>query len=133
MLAACSAALFAQSGEAVYKNVCAKCHESEDSHAPPGSSLRALSSTRILRTLDFGSMMSAAGALTRTEREAVASYLGKAPDSHSIPASAFCSAKAVTIAKAPKVAWNGWSPTPANTRYQPAPGVTLDGVKNLKL
>ena len=133
LLAACSAALFAQSGETVYKNVCAKCHENEDSHAPPGSSLRALSSARILRTLDFGSMMSAAGALTRGEREAVASYLGKAQDTHKVPASAFCSSRTVTVPKSPKVTWNGWSPTSGNTRYQPAPGVSLDQVKNLKL
>jgi polyvinyl alcohol dehydrogenase (cytochrome) len=41
----------------------------------------------------------------------------------------------VKLAGSPKLAWNGWSPSAANTRYQPGDGagLTLDQLRRLKL
>ena len=123
----------AVSGEDVYNRICQNCHELGDSRAPAKQQLQGMSPARILRTLDFGAMMTVTYMLTREERTAVASYLGKAADTREIPATAFCSDRAVKVAAKPAVEWNGWSPEPTNTRYQAAAGLSLDQVKNLKL
>src|SRR5580704_2736493 len=65
----------APSGEDVYKARCAACHDQSSERIPPRDALRKLSSARILRTLDFGIMMSIAYPLKRDEREAVANFL----------------------------------------------------------
>ncbi len=129
-------AAFAQapvSGEGVYKRVCSNCHDNEGSHAPPADALKNMSVQRIVNTLDFGSMMSVTGALTREERDAVAKYLGTTSQSRKLPASAFCTDRKVAIPKSAKVEWNGWSPKPDNTRFQSASGISLEQVKGLKL
>jgi polyvinyl alcohol dehydrogenase (cytochrome) len=90
-------------------------------------------STRILKALNYGAMMSVAYTMSTDEREAVASYLGKANAGVTArPASAYCSDRAVRLTATPKNQWNGWSPGDANTRFQAA-GLTLDQVRSLKL
>ena len=90
---------------------------------------------RLLRTLNYGAMIAVAYTMSLAEREAVAKYLGVAGGDAPMPASAFCRDRAVKIAANSKVQWNGWSPTTDNWRYQSADaaGLTLDGVKRLKL
>ena len=51
-----------------------------------------MSATRILRTLDFGLMMSIAYPMQRNEREAVARFLGTGSD-EAPPPRAFCKAE----------------------------------------
>src|SRR5687768_3247046 len=81
----------APSGAAVYAKSCASCHDQVDARIPPRDALAQMSPARILRTLDFGLMMSIAYTLKRDEREAVAAFLGKAnADTAAPPASAFC-------------------------------------------
>lgn len=109
------------SGEQVYAAICAACHDAPDSHAPTQEALRQMPAARILRTMDFGTMMSVTYMLDRAEREAVATYLGTAAEEASPPAAAFCDDRRVRIARTP-LDWNGWSPAPTNTRFQPAPG-----------
>ncbi len=125
--------LGAVSGEAVYKKVCQNCHESGDSRAPGRQQLQTMSADRIVRVLDFGIMMSVTSFLTREERHAVAAYLGSSNTNNQPPATAFCADRAVKVPAKPKVAWNGWSPEPTNTRFQAAPGLSIEQVKNLKL
>jgi polyvinyl alcohol dehydrogenase (cytochrome) len=85
---------------------------------------------RILRSLDFGAMMTIAYAMARADREAVSEYLG-APDASETPAKqALCGSPPGTNAKP---VWNGWSPTATNTRFQTNAGITLDNVKRLRL
>ena len=68
------------SGEAVYQRRCGACHERPaDGRTPSRDTLQGLTATRILRTLDFGAMMTIAYQLNREEREAVARFLGKPP------------------------------------------------------
>src|SRR5438034_900812 len=111
------------SGEALYQKHCAACHEQATPRIPPRSALQNLSSARILRVMNSGAMMTIAYPLKRDEREAVAAYLGKAGPEPGPPANAFCSDRKVTLSAAgsdnSKLQWNGWSPTTANTRFQP--------------
>ena len=54
------------SGEAIYKTRCAACHDNADGRTPSKATLQAMTSSRILRTLDFGAMMNIAYALAAT-------------------------------------------------------------------
>lgn len=105
-------------GEAVYLRSCASCHDRQRPRTPLRDALKGLSAARILRTLDFGVMMAVAYPLTRPEREAVASFLGTAGDDPPPSPAAMCSASLVR--RASGGAWEGWSPTAHNTRFQPA-------------
>ena len=79
--------------------------------------------------------MAIARPMLRDERDAVAAYLGTAGGTPSPPTAAFCSDRRVTLADSPKFAWNGWSPTLANARYQSsdAAGLTMSQIGRLKL
>lgn len=121
------------SGAEVYQQRCAQCHENAAAtRAPARDALQKMSPGRILRTLDFGLMMGVAYPLTREEREAVANYLGKGSEP-APPAGAFCSAERHPLSGEAAGNWNGWSPSPANTRFQTAGGITKDQVARLKL
>ena len=123
------------SGEAIYQQRCAVCHDSGNPRIPPRNELKKLSIARILRTLDFGEMQNVASKLRRDEREAVASYLGVPGGNGEVPAKAYCVDRMVTLTGHSKAEWNGWSPALTNTRYQPgdAAGLTLSQVPRLKL
>ncbi|HEV2200344.1 MAG TPA: PQQ-binding-like beta-propeller repeat protein [Bryobacteraceae bacterium] len=123
------------SGEAVYQKRCASCHESGNPRVPSRDALKKLAVGRIARSLDFGEMSNVASSLRRDEREAVAAYLGVAGGNPAPPAKALCPDRSVAIAGRSKSEWNGWSPSPTNTRYQlgDAAGLTLDQVRKLKL
>src|SRR5262249_62194360 len=68
------------SGEAVYQQRCAACHDSGSTRVPPREELKKLPVTRILRALDFGVMNNISSKLRQEEREAVANYLGVTGD-----------------------------------------------------
>jgi len=125
----------APSGEAVYKQRCAGCHDQTNPRIPPRTTLTQMPAARIMKTLDFGAMMTVAYPMARDEREAVAAYLGTKAPLISLPPSAYCSDRGVKVSNTPKFAWNGWSAGSNNARYQPASaaGLSIDQVKNLKL
>ncbi|HWE48799.1 MAG TPA: PQQ-binding-like beta-propeller repeat protein [Bryobacteraceae bacterium] len=128
-------AFAAVSGEAVYARRCAVCHEQVNDHIPSHETLKTMPATRIMRTMDFGAMMSIAYPLSREEREAVAKYIGTDAKDTPPPASAFCSDRKVKLDDKTKFVWNGWSPGNDNTRFEPASvaGLTVDQLKRLKL
>ena len=123
------------SGEAVYQQRCAACHNSGSTRVPPREELKKFSVARILRTMDFGVMNNIASKLSQEEREAVAAYLGVPGDSGLPPAAAYCSQRNVKLTGRGKTQWNGWSPNTTNTRYQSvdAAGLTFAEVPRLKL
>ena len=128
----------ATSGEEVFKQRCAGCHEQNNPRIPRVETLHTMPAGRILRTLNWGVMGNVAYTMTIAEREAVASYLGTHDAPTATPPAAFCADRAVRFATDPKKAqpeWNGWSPSASNTRYQSFQGAKLsyDGVQNLKL
>ena len=108
------------SGEAVFGERCASCHDSGDPRIPRRDDLKKLTVTTITRTLDFGLMASIASPLRRDERDAVAAFLGIPGGNATPPAKAFCADRSVKIDDHAKAVWNGWSPSLTNTRYQPA-------------
>jgi polyvinyl alcohol dehydrogenase (cytochrome) len=125
----------APSGEAVYKARCAACHDSADGRTPPRASLQGMTPGRILRTLDFGAMMTIAYTLRRDEREAVATFLGKpGPEPQPRP-EAYCRDRSVALRDVSTAAWNGWSPSRDNSRFVPASlaGITAEQVPRLTL
>jgi len=122
------------SGEAVYRERCAACHDSGNARVPPRDELKKLSVAHILRAMDFGEMNNVASKLKQDEREAVAAYLG-IPGGSGQPASkAFCADRTVKLSRSP-AGWNGWSPSATNTRYQPgdAAGISVAQAPRLKL
>ena len=64
-------------GATAYTKYCASCHDQVGARIPTRDALAEMSPARILRTLDFGLMMSIAYPMKRDEREAVAAFLGK--------------------------------------------------------
>ncbi|HUQ51075.1 MAG TPA: PQQ-binding-like beta-propeller repeat protein, partial [Gammaproteobacteria bacterium] len=99
------------------------------------SALQQMPAARIVRALDAGAMLAIAMSMNRDERLAVADYLGTdAPDA-AVPASAYCTNRAVKLAPTSRAGWNGWSPTQDNARYQVAEraGLTAAQVPRLEL
>jgi polyvinyl alcohol dehydrogenase (cytochrome) len=123
------------SGEEIYRTRCAGCHDQVSARIPPREALQKMSSARILRTLDFGLMMSIAYPMRRDEREAVASFLGTAGDEAALPSGAFCPPDRPILSNQAGGNWNGWSVSPFNTRYQTAEGagLTAEQIRKLKL
>ena len=123
------------SGAELYAKHCASCHDQASPRVPPRDALTKMSPARILRTLDFGLMMSVAYPLRRDEREALAAFLGKGPDETAPSAQAMCKTGRPLSSAAARGSWTGWSPSAANTRYQPAEqaGLTADTVPRLQL
>lgn len=123
------------SGAEVYQKYCSACHDHPTDRIPPQSALRQFSKARILRTLDFGLMMSVAYPMRRDEREAVAGFLGTVQGDAKPPASAFCAAGHLPLNRPGAGNWNGWSPTLANTRYQSSEeaGISIGQVSHLQL
>jgi polyvinyl alcohol dehydrogenase (cytochrome) len=94
-----------------------------------------MSARRILRSLDAGAMMTVAYPMARDEREAVAAWLGTKTDDAAPPATAFCADRRVTVSDSARAAWNGWSPTIDNARFQSseAAGLSIAQLSRLKL
>lgn len=123
------------SGEAVYAQHCALCHEQVDERIPHREALQQMSSARIVRALDAGAMLAIAMTMNSDERRAVADYLGTdAPDT-APPAAAFCTDRTITFGALAGADWNGWSPAPDNARYQRAEqaGLSAAQVPRLQL
>jgi polyvinyl alcohol dehydrogenase (cytochrome) len=126
LLAACVAFGFAgaaagqgPSGEALYKARCAACHDNADARTPSRQTLQNMTPSRILRTLDFGAMMTIAYTLNREERQAVANFLGKPGEEPRPRQGAYCKDRSVRLGDLAKDAWNGWSPSRDNARFVP--------------
>src|SRR6266567_2867214 len=69
LLCVAGLAAAAPTGEEIYKARCASCHDQTSPRIPPKDALRKLPATRILKTLDFGLMMSIAYPLERDGRQ----------------------------------------------------------------
>jgi len=112
-------------GAAAYVKYCAACHDQVGARIPTRAALAEMSPARILRTLDFGLMMSIAYPMQRGEREAVAAFLGKGRDEAGPPASAFCTPDVRIMSGASQASWTGWGPSQDNARYQSAERANL--------
>jgi polyvinyl alcohol dehydrogenase (cytochrome) len=125
----------APDGSEIYTQRCASCHDQTGARIPTRDALQRLSPSRILKTLDFGAMMSIAYPLRRNEREAVAKFLGHGADDPPLPASAFCKPNLRIMRGPASASWSGWSPAPTNTRFQTSAsaGLTATDIPRLEL
>jgi polyvinyl alcohol dehydrogenase (cytochrome) len=123
----------ARSGEQTYKQYCASCHDQTSPRIPSREALRKLPATRILRTLDFGVMMSVAYPLQRDERQAVAAFLGTSAPEATPSSRAFCPGDRPIMAADARHTWNGWSAASSNTRFQDSGGIAAADLTRLKL
>ena len=132
----------APSGEAIYKQNCAACHEGSLPRMPTRAALRELTPEHVETALSSFSMRRQGANLSPAERRAVAEFVtGQPPGSYRaplevIPKTAYCAA-GVRGVSAPftGASWNGWGSDARNTRYQSAAaaGVTAADVPRLKL
>ena len=115
------------SGEAVYKQSCAACHEGNLPRMPNRAALRELTPEHVETALSSFSMRRQGANLSPAERRAVAEFVTGRPSGsyraplEIIPKSAYCAA-GVSGAAAPLAgaSWNGWGVDARNTRFQPA-------------
>ena len=130
------------SGEAVYKQHCAACHEGSIPRMPTREALRGMTPEHVETALSSFTMRRQAAALSPSERRAVAAFVtGRAAGSYRaplevIPKSAYCSAAVSgNAAGLTGPSWNGWGLNPQNTRFQSAQaaGISAADVPRLKL
>jgi polyvinyl alcohol dehydrogenase (cytochrome) len=140
LLLFCSAGILsAQDGASVYRAACASCHDAGLQRAPSRAALLAMSPERVLASLESGSMISMTAARTATERRAVAEFVtGKSfqrPLVTRPAAQAMCAAGPPPASLLTGSAWNGWSASGSNSRYQDAAkaGFSAGDVSRLKL
>lgn len=122
------------SGQAVYKQHCAVCHESTLPRMPSREALRSVTPEHIESALSSFSMRRQGSALSPAERRAVAEFLsGRPTGSYKAPLelisrSAYCSAGAATSNPLAGASWNGWGNDRGNSRFQPAAAAQLTAV-----
>jgi polyvinyl alcohol dehydrogenase (cytochrome) len=93
-----------------------------------------MSTRRILRSLDTGTMMMPGRRLTPEGRQAVAEFLtGKALRDDPPPEDSGYCAESTDGWPSGGPEWNGWSPDHSNRRFQAEPGFTAADLPKLKL
>ena len=139
-LASGAAAQTARSGEQIYRQRCAQCHDDMPlilTAAP----IQEYEAQRIYEALTYTFMVRHSAGLTKDEKRAVAEFVSGSPAGsltpplEQIPQSAYCSAGAPTGDPLAGPSWNGWSPDHTNARFQTgaAAGVTAEEVPDLSL
>jgi len=140
LLVLSAAPLSAQDGAAVYKQICAACHDVGFERAPNREALRAMPPERVLRALESGTMISMMAGRVAAERRAVSEFVAGKPFGQPLlttPApQTMCGAGAGDFVNPlAKPSWNGWGVDASNSRYQDgaAAGFTAAQVPRLKL
>ena len=128
------------SGDAVYKQRCASCHDGTLPRMPNRQGLAAMTPEHIESELASFSMRRQGALLSPAERRAVAEFLtGRPAGSYRapisvIPKSAYCTTN-TTGDQLNGASWNGWGIDLQNSRHQTATaaGLTATDVPRLKL
>ena len=131
-----AAPLAAQTGEQVYKESCAQCHDTGADRTPPRAFLTMLTRESIVRSLDSGVMAQQGRPLSREARTAVAAFLTRrtARDNDRFLATGACEASTAQYPK-PGPSWNRWGLDTTNSRFQSAreAGIAASDVPKLAL
>ncbi len=131
--------LSAADGAALYKEICASCHDGGADRAPNREALRGMPAERVLDALESGAMVSMTSRRTAQERRAIAEYVtGKTLGQDlqtAPPAAAMCPANTAAFSSIEGPLWNGWGVKLSNARFQDAgaAGFTAEQVPRLKL
>ncbi len=135
-LAATSANSAAPAGEEVYKQACARCHDSSGGRIPARFLLGLMTREGIVQSLTSGVMASQGRALSIDARVAVAAYLTTRTekDDARFLRSGQCPDKLAQYPK-PGPSWNRWGRDGNNSRFQPAAeaGIAAADVPALEL
>jgi polyvinyl alcohol dehydrogenase (cytochrome) len=111
----------APSGEALFAERCASCHEAGVARAPAFAALRQMSGEQIFFALTYGRMSQQGRDLARAEIVAIIRYLaGAAPAPQPILADASCRSAARLDDTPGQPQWNGWGVGITQHRFQPA-------------
>src|SRR5262245_45128562 len=136
----CASVAWAQSpdGALVFQASCATCHTgAAESRAPSLEALRTRTPQSVMSSLLDGAMRPQGARLSGAERRAVAEYItGKTLDGDVSGAhSGRCSTPGPLQDFAQSPRWTGWSPSTANTRFQPGEqaGLAPADLRRLKL
>jgi polyvinyl alcohol dehydrogenase (cytochrome) len=124
----------APAGEALYNKRCAGCHDGKPQpRMPARQELAARTPESIYQAMFGGVMATQAAGLSTEEGRTIARFIARKEfGTGATPVAGKCSGTPgpLTMTDAD---WNGWSADPANTRYQPKPGLDAGDVPNLKL
>jgi polyvinyl alcohol dehydrogenase (cytochrome) len=132
----------ARTGESMYQQSCAPCHDKGVERAPQRAALKAMTPEQVLGAMESGEMIYMAARWPVAGRRAIAEYitekkLGTALRESSLSPSAICSPAAPADFGDPLSGprWNGWGQNTSNTRFQDAAmaGLTAADVPRLKL
>lgn len=144
---AMTSALHAQSGEALFKQLCSTCHEGANERAPRVEVLQQLAPEQVLNALQNGTMITMAAHRSASDHRAIAEYItGKKlgqPLVTTPTSAAMCADRTVPAlwsnaaqGDALKAnAWSGWGVSPDNSRFAGAEvaGLTAADVPKLKV
>ncbi len=129
-----------QTGESMYKQSCAQCHDEGIGRAPRRDTFKDMSPERVLAAMETGAMVTMGMRWPAPGRRAIAQFLtGKefgTALSTDPPPQAMCAKGGNDFADPlAGAAWNGWGANTSNTRYQDAAAAGLTGadVPRLKL
>src|SRR5215831_20010580 len=124
----------APTGEALYNKRCAACHDGKPQpRMPARQELAARTPESIYQAMFDGAMATQAAGLSSEEGRAIARFIARKEfGSGATPLAGKCSGTPGALSMT-DADWNGWSTDPANTRYQPKPGLDTADVPNLKL
>jgi polyvinyl alcohol dehydrogenase (cytochrome) len=124
---------YAGNGEPDFKARCAMCHDPAVDRAPSRAELEGRSAEDVYDAIKDGKMAPMAAGLSESQLYAIAYYLTHkapvprtaAPDPNPCPTQKPLDLKAGV--------WNGWGNDPANSRYQPKPGLATADIPKLKV
>lgn len=124
----------APTGEQIYRQACASCHESGENRAPSYDALRQLSTDAIRASLESGTMASVGATLPEGYAQAVASFLGSKSVAIGNRSRAACPDSPILDPFA-SPRWIGWGADLANSRFQRGDfaGMNADSVPRLRL
>jgi polyvinyl alcohol dehydrogenase (cytochrome) len=126
LLISFAAAVSGEDGAALYKQLCASCHDAGVERAPNREALRAMAPERVLAALESGAMLSMASGRTSSERRTIAEFAtGKSftkPLDLTPPPQAMCRVASGAFSASSGPNWNGWGAGTANARYQDRAG-----------
>src|SRR5580704_1406261 len=112
LLLASAIVLCAHDGAALYKEICASCHEGGADRAPSREALRAMTPDRVLTALESGVMVTMTSRRTAAERRAIAEFVTGKSLSQKLEtgprAQAMCREGAEPFVPGTPL-WNGWA------------------------
>ena len=127
----------AQDGAALYRQMCATCHEGGADRAPTRETLRSMTAERVLAALESGAMISVTSRRTPADRRAIAEFVTGKTFTGTLQtkpsAQAMCPAAGPRAISISLGLWNGWGQSVTNARFQAQPGIARDLVPRLQL